>query len=300
MLSASEINELEKKVFRYRLKQTIRKSAFVVVLGFIFVCIGVVYHEMTKPEIKISSLQQDVVEKNITTVSATPTPSIKDEPVSTQPSVATLPQAEERVKENSIPQNASAMAQDEPIMLKSPSVNMGKDNRKNSYLPPPKQEEIKHFSSNKDFGEEPIRKNLLKPEETFYRNSEEKIDTSVLAPPLLEDSKPKGVIKIETQEVNSIQYLKEKFEKTNNIIFALMLAEEFYSTKNYVESSKWALIANHLDADSEKSWLWFAKSKLKLGQKEDAIVALKAYLKTNKSKAAQTLLNQISLGEINE
>ena len=83
-------------------------------------------------------------------------------------------------------------------------------------------------------------------------------------------------------------------EKENEVAYNV------YTTKNYTESSKWALIANQLDPDSEKSWLWFAKSKLKLGQKEDAIVALKAYLKTNKSKAAQTLLNQISLGEINE
>lgn len=292
MLSASEINELEKKVFHYRLKQTIRKSIFLLSIVFIFLSIGIVYYKMSDSEIKISSLLPEVIEKNTTTSMSTP--SIKEE------STTVLSKVEERPKEVPVPQAFTPVVQDEPIMLKSPSVNMGKDNSKNGYLPPPKQEEIKHFSSNKDFGEEPIRKNLLRPEETFYRNNEEKIDTTVLAPPLLEAPKPKGVIKIETQEVNSIQYLKEKFEKTNNIIFALMLAEEFYSNKNYVESSKWALIANQLDSDSEKSWLWFAKSKLKLGQKEDAIVALKAYLKTNKSKAAQTLLNQISLGEINE
>jgi predicted nucleotidyltransferase len=79
-----------------------------------------------------------------------------------------------------------------------------------------------------------------------------------------------------------------------------MLAEEYYTNKNYSESNKWALIANHIDADNEKSWLWFAKSKVKLGQKEDAIVALKAFLKNNKSQAAQTLLNKINLGELNE
>ena len=142
--------------------------------------------------------------------------------------------------------------------------------------------------------------NIASQETTFYRNTDESIDTSVLAPPLLEDIKQKGMVKIESQEINSIHYLKEKFEKTNNIIFALMLAEEYYLSKDYVQSNKWALIANQLDADNEKSWLWFAKSKVKLGQKEDAIVALKAYIKNNKSKAAQTLLNQIHLGEMNE
>ncbi len=142
--------------------------------------------------------------------------------------------------------------------------------------------------------------NTLSKDKVLYRSTDETIDTSILAPPPAEDIKPKGVIKIESQEMNSIHYLKDKFEKTNNIIFALMLAEEYYLAQDYTQSNKWALIANQLDADNEKSWLWFAKSKVKLGQKEDAIVALKAYIKNNKSKTAQTLLNQIYLGEIHE
>ena len=293
MLSASEIHELEKKVFQYRLKKTIRKSTLFIVIGFVLVGISIVYNEMTKSETPVTVTQAQIVEEKVTTSAV---PQQKEEPI--------VSQKDDTVKEISTHTNnlpPQMMVKDEPLMLKSPSVNMGKDSRKNTnYLPPPKQEEIKYFATNKDFSDEPVKKNISKQEENFYRASEERIDTAILAPPPFEDTKPKGVIKIETSEVNSIQYLKEKFEKTNNIIFALMLAEEFYTTKNYTESSKWALIANQLDPDSEKSWLWFAKSKLKLGQKEDAIVALKAYLKTNKSKAAQTLLNQISLGEINE
>jgi len=77
-----------------------------------------------------------------------------------------------------------------------------------------------------------------------------------------------------------------------------MLAEEYYLNKNYNESNKWALIANNIDAGNEKSWLWFAKSKYKLGHKDDAILALKAYLKNNKSSAVESLLNQITVGEM--
>lgn len=295
MLSASEINELEKIFFKYRLKRTIRKSALFIVIGLILVGVAIVYNEMTKFETSAVVTQTILEEKTTTSAILPSVPQQKEEQIATQ--------KDDTVKDMSPTTNTipSQVGKDEPLMLKSPSVNIGKENRKNNnYLLPPKQEEIKNFSTNKDFSDEPVKKNTSKQEETFYRTPEDKIDTAILAPPPLEEIKPKGVIKIETHEVNSIQYLKEKFEKTNNIIFALMLAEEFYSTKNYTESSKWALIANQLDPDSEKSWIWFAKSKLKLGQKEDAIVALKAYLKTNKSKAAQTLLNQISLGEINE
>lgn len=292
MLNASEINELEKKVFQYRLKKTIRKSALFIVIAFIFVGIAIVYNEMTKSETPSMVTQAPMIEEKVTTSVTLPI-------VSQQKEELMASQKDETLKEvNNVPVQ---IVKDEPLLLRSPSVNMGKETRKNNnYLPPPKQEEVKYFAANKDFSDEPVKKNISKQDENFYRTPEDKIDTAILAPPSLEDVKPKGVIKIETHEVNSIQYLKEKFEKTNNIIFALMLAEEFYTNKNYTESSKWALIANQLDPDSEKSWLWFAKSKLKLGQKDDAIVALKAYLKTNKSKAAQTLLNQISLGEINE
>lgn len=133
-------------------------------------------------------------------------------------------------------------------------------------------------------------------EETFYRSPEEKINTALL-PPQLEEIKEKSIIKIETHEVNSIQYLKEKFDKTHNIVFALALAEDYYANKNYKESNKWALIANNIDAENEKSWIIFAKTKFKLGQKEDAIRALEAYLKTNKSKSIQSLVHHMSIGE---
>ena len=97
--------------------------------------------------------------------------------------------------------------------------------------------------------------------------------------------------------MNSIEYLKEKYEKTHSIVYALMLSEEYYLTKNYQESNKWAIISNNLDAENEKSWILFAKTKVKLGRKDDAITALRAYVKNNKSQAAQALLNQLIIGE---
>lgn len=134
----------------------------------------------------------------------------------------------------------------------------------------------------------------------LFRTKEEQIDEALLPPPLdnSKDSKPKGFIKIESQQANnSLGYLKEKFESTHSIIFALMIAEEYYKSGDFLDANKWSLIANNIDISNEKSWLLFAKSKVKLGQKEDAMRALKSFLQTNKSQAAQNLLNQISMGE---
>ncbi|MCD8544732.1 MAG: M28 family metallopeptidase [Sulfurospirillum cavolei] len=156
---------------------------------------------------------------------------------------------------------------------------------KKSYTPPPEDFDtppLKKKAEN-ELDLPVLKRNGSSEEPTFYRNKEEQIDATLLPPPPpLEESKTKGVIKIESKEINSISYLKEKFDTTHNIVFALMLAEEYYLSKNYVESNKWALIANNLDAENEKSWIWFAKSKVKLGQKEDAILALKTYLKKHK------------------
>ncbi len=265
MLNASEIAELEKKVFHYRMKKYLRYGIVILLLLSLF---GISFSFYLIKQEPLLSVQDDSM------VPKQQSSHIQEPPL--------LP-----VQMN--PSSAQGFFE-ETLLLKSPNILAEKMPLKKE-LPLPIEEEILTKTT---------PSNIASQETTFYRNTDESIDTSVLAPPLLEDIKQKGMVKIESQEINSVHYLKEKFEKTNNIIFALMLAEEYYLSKDYVQSNKWALIANQLDADNEKSWLWFAKSKVKLGQKEDAIVALKAYIKNNKSKAAQTLLNQIHLGEIHE
>ena len=112
--------------------------------------------------------------------------------------------------------------------------------------------------------------------------------------------KKKPKISIDMQEVDTIKYLKDRYYSTSSIVFALMLSEEYYFDKKYKSSLKWALIANDIDAQNTKSWYWFAKSKVKLNKKEDAIKALKAYLSNNSSKKLSTLLEKIETGDIDD
>ena len=286
MLSAVEIVELEKKVFKYRLKQRIHyfilTFLFVTLLvsGFIFYpSFNRVTEEVQKqPDFITQNKTEPIIENNTTIIT----------PLETNNSVKYSP--------DSIVEQKT----DETLLLQLPTIsNKNSSDKKTSYVPEPLEKKASFGIQEEELENKILaRKTQNINEENFYRSKEDKIDTALLPPPLLEEPKQKGIIKIETHEVNSIQYLKEKFEKTHNIVFALMLAEEYYLTKNYNESNKWALIANNVDSENEKSWIWFAKSKLKLGHKEDAILALKAYLKNNKSKAAQSLLNQITLGEV--
>ena len=73
----------------------------------------------------------------------------------------------------------------------------------------------------------------------------------------------------------SVDELKAKFDKANSSDIAVLIAKRYYSTKDYQNSEKWALIANELDSNNEESWIIFAKSKYNLKQKNDAISVLK-------------------------
>jgi hypothetical protein len=98
---------------------------------------------------------------------------------------------------------------------------------------------------------------------------------------------------ISSQNIASLSFIKKKFYATNNIAFSLLLSEKFLEKKEYEKALKWALISNEIDENSEKSWILFAKSKVKLGKKQDAINALTIYLKNNNSTKVKKILDDI-------
>ena len=267
MLSTLEIVELEKKVARYRLK----KLKPIVYLSCIILVVSISLILLTHP-----FFQKETVTTKVSTGLTSKAEII--EPVKQL----------EKIEEKKVPQKD----ENETLLLQLPVIGAtDKASQKNV--------------SAKNIQEEELETKVMmrKPPSSIATSEEPLIrpkdfDTALLPPPpSLDEVKPKGMIKIETKEMNSIEYLKEKYEKTHSIVYALMLSEEYYLTKNYQESNKWAIISNNLDAENEKSWILFAKTKVKLGRKDDAITALKAYVKNNKSQAAQALLNQLIIGE---
>jgi len=98
---------------------------------------------------------------------------------------------------------------------------------------------------------------------------------------------------ISSQNVGSLSFIKKKFYATNNVAFSLILSEKFLEKKEYEKALKWALISNEIDEKNEQSWILFAKSKMKLGKKQDAINALNIYLKNNSSTVVKNVLDDI-------
>ncbi|MDR0580104.1 MAG: hypothetical protein LBG21_05830 [Campylobacteraceae bacterium] len=123
-------------------------------------------------------------------------------------------------------------------------------------------------------------------------------EISYIGPQIIIEPPEEKKIIIETSNIQNINELIKKFENTNNIIFANMISEEFFDKKDYKKSLKFALKANEIDPKNESSWIMFAKSQVKLGNKQDAIKALEIFTKSSKnSKNAINLLQRIKSGE---
>ncbi len=109
----------------------------------------------------------------------------------------------------------------------------------------------------------------------------------------------KRKIIISSKKIDKLKYFKEQYNKNQKAIYAILISKEYYKIRSYNKSLKWAIIANTIDSSNEESWILFAKDKVKLGQKNDAINALNAYLKVNSSRKIETLLSNIKNGVFN-
>lgn len=291
MFNAEDIIDLEKKWFKYKVKQ---KSKLYI---FILLCIAIfsfVFYKIYSPEQilmptkpivkkieKESDLKQIISTKKIEKLSIKAKAPIKNTTVitkieeSNETKIDIVKPTKIIVKkDNSKPFHFKLKPTDQGSELFSSNgfLTLNVKNRVN-------QQNIALENNNKVV--QPIREtqiNTIKPVE----------------------KKPKAKISIDMEEIDTIAYLKDKYYATSSIVFALMLAEEYYYEKKYNDSLKWSLTANDIDSQNTKSWYWFAKSKVKLGQKEDATRALQAYLSNNSSKRLSTLLHKIELGDTDD
>ncbi len=91
----------------------------------------------------------------------------------------------------------------------------------------------------------------------------------------------------------SIGALRKKFYASNDIRYALQIAGKLMDAQKYKEALKWSLIANEIAPQSAASWMLFAKIKLKMGKKQDAVNVLSAYLQSYDSAKVARMLKKI-------
>ncbi|WP_187648447.1 CDC27 family protein [Nitrosophilus labii] len=108
--------------------------------------------------------------------------------------------------------------------------------------------------------------------------------------------KPKIVIE-KRNNSNIVNELIKKFERTKDPKIAIFLSRIFYKDQDYKKALNWAIIANELDSQNAQSWILFAKASVKLGKKEEAIKALETFLSKNSSYKIKQILKEIKNGE---
>ena len=74
---------------------------------------------------------------------------------------------------------------------------------------------------------------------------------------------------------------------------SLFLATSYYEQNDYAKAFYWAIETNRITEDIEDSWIIMAKSKARMGDRNEALRILKAYIAKKDSKEASNLLERM-------
>lgn len=103
---------------------------------------------------------------------------------------------------------------------------------------------------------------------------------------------------IETTSLSAYKEVEKRFHKSQDIDDSLFLAGSYYAKGKYKKAEYWALETNKINRNIEDSWLIFAKAKMKLGHRNEAVRILTSYIKRSNSKNAKDLLLKIRNGDL--
>jgi hypothetical protein len=98
---------------------------------------------------------------------------------------------------------------------------------------------------------------------------------------------------IESSSVSAYKDVEKRFYQSHDTDDSLFLAKSYYRKRNYKKSEYWSLQTNKVNTNIEESWIIFAKSKVKLGRRNEAIRILTNYTKRSNSSAAKNLLYKL-------
>lgn len=96
---------------------------------------------------------------------------------------------------------------------------------------------------------------------------------------------------VESSSVSAYKDVERRFYQSHDTDDSLFLAKSYFRKGHYSKSEFWALQTNKVNSNIEESWIIFAKSKVKLGRRNEAIRILTNYVKRSHSSAANNLLN---------
>ncbi len=101
---------------------------------------------------------------------------------------------------------------------------------------------------------------------------------------------------IKTTSISAYKDVAKRFYESHDADDSLFLAKSYYRKGNYKKAEHWALETNKVNGNIEESWLIYAKTKVKLGRRNEAIRVLMSYVKRSNSSRAKNLLYKIKKG----
>lgn len=129
----------------------------------------------------------------------------------------------------------------------------------------------------------------LAPDYEFERE----IERRVAPRPAAAVPTPPAASALSIARVGSLSALEAAFESQPTYAKAVEIAEGYLAEGNSAQALKWALKANEINNEDERSWAVFAAASNNLGRKDQAVGALKAYLAARPSQRLSQLLTRL-------
>ncbi|WP_200764095.1 CDC27 family protein [Nitrosophilus alvini] len=280
-----EIEELEKRWRKYRFKKMVPKLLFLafVVSVAIFVTVDLSPFKISlKPE-------KSLVTESYKPKENLPANTVSEKSVSEKNVTAkvtpTYKKTEELNKTKQSPTKTVSIEKTEQNISVKITEEKNETEQKRLFLKPA-DDFIQHITISENTQNEK-KKIEKKPVKKSVQKRKKEVQISKI-----------DKIKIKKQPPSkTIGYIINKFERTKDPQLAVFLSKSYYKDGKYKEALSWAIKANEIDSSNEESWILFAKASVKLGRKNEAINALRAYLSRNDSSSVRIVLDQILSGE---
>ena len=225
MFNAEDIIELEKKWFKYKIKQKSKLSIFILLIIAILSFITYTIYFQKQINIPIQKTTQKVEKKEIKPIKKPKALSIENNnSIKHVNTTIITPELNVTKKEAvKLPKIVKKNTDSKPYHFKLEPTDQGSELfSSNGFL----TLNLKYSAKKQDIPIEHIKQIVQPIRETQIHTQKQEIQ------------KQKVKISIDMKEIDTIAYLKDKYYSTSSIVFALMLAEEYYYEKKYKNSGK--------------------------------------------------------------
>jgi len=277
--------DLEERWLKYKIKSYIPHATIAISL-VIIVVITSIFFSSNKEEKKTPLLANIKKEKHIEHVPTVVTKVAKKALPKQEVVQIKKTTIEEAPKTVLIPTQDKLPKSDDTSLKLSPSLDFMKK-MQHSSLP--------YYQDEKNTEKEVLSDTSVytsqKVEQVLESDAEENIQVNTI------EEEPEKITIQRHDTSDDLRDIIKRFKKNNSPALSLFIAKKYYELGEYHKAYNYALITNEIDREIDASWIVFAKSLVKLNQKDMAIKTLKQYVKSSHSSSAKILLDEISSGK---